>query len=183
MVTVGAVKKLALWWAVVVVSKAWPLDPPRALATCRTSKAESPRRLSRRSFGLDEFLPDFLIRKSVSRGSGQRPLHRLIPVEVKYRHDVGGFLHRYGGELFEKVAQAWPDLCFIFVTDNPAPGRSSFQVVDLWDGQTSVTRDLHMVTDLDIYESTAREYEGLVHEIFPLLDRRPSAAGRIASAT
>jgi hypothetical protein len=39
------------------------------------------------------------------------------------------------------------------------------------------------VSDLDIYESTVREYERLVREIFPLLDRRPSAAGGIASAT
>ena len=72
---------------------------------------------------------------------------------------------------------------FIFVTDNPALGRSSFQVVDLWSGPTSTTRDLHAVTDLDIYETTVREYELLVSEIFPLLDRRPFAEGRIASAT
>lgn len=133
--------------------------------------------------GVDEFLPDFLIRKPVDRESGQRPLHRLIPLEVKYRHDIAAFLQAYGCELFEKVAPAWPDLCFIFVTDNPAPGRSSFQVVDLWSGPTSATRDLHLVTDLDIYESTVREYELLVRQIFPLLERRPSTAGRIASGT
>jgi hypothetical protein len=131
--------------------------------------------------GSDEFLPDFLIRKSLAREAGQRPLHKLIPVEVKYRHDVDGFLRTYGRDLFEKVGPAWPDLYVIFVTDNPAPGRSSFQVVDLCGGSPSATRDLHVVTYLDIYESTVREYEGLVGEIFPLLGRRPYAGARIAS--
>lgn len=131
--------------------------------------------------GSDEFLPDFLIRKSLNRETGQRPLHKLIPVEVKYRHDVEWFLRRYGRDLFEKVAPAWPDLCVIFVTDNPAPGRSSFQVVDLCGGWTPVTKDLHAVTDLDIYESTVREYERLVGEIFPLLGGKLSATPRIAS--
>lgn len=98
-------------------------------------------------------------------------------------HDVDGFLASYGCDLFETVGPAWPDLYVIFVTDNPAHGRSSFQVVDLWNGPTSATSDLHLATDLDIYESTVREYELLVRQIFPLLDRRASAAGRIASRT
>jgi hypothetical protein len=131
--------------------------------------------------GSDEFLPDFLIRKSLVREAGQRPLHKLIPVEVKYRRDVDRFLRIYGRDLFERVRPAWPDLYVVFVTDNPAPGRSSFQVVDLCSGSTSATRDLHVATDLDIYESTVREYERLVGEIFALLGRRPSAGVRIAS--
>ena len=101
---------------------------------------------------------------------------------MKYRHDVEGFLQIYGQQLFEKVSPAWPDLCFIFVTDNPAPRRSAFQVIDLWNGPTSTTRDLHAVSDLDVYETTVREYELLVHDIFPLLDRKPST-GRLASGT
>jgi hypothetical protein len=133
--------------------------------------------------GADEFLPDFLIRKTVSPESGERPLHRLIPVDVKYRHDVDAFLQVYGWQLFEKVSPAWPDLCFIFVTDHPAPGRSSFQVIDLWNGPTSATKDLHTVNELDIYETTVREYELLVREIFPLLDRRSSAPDGLASGS
>jgi hypothetical protein len=72
-------------------------------------------------------------------------------------------------------------LYVIFVTDNPAPGRSSFQVVDFCSGSTSTTRDLHLVTDLDIYKSTVREYERLVGAIFPLLSRNPSVGARTAS--
>lgn len=130
--------------------------------------------------GADEFLPDFLIRKRIDRETGERPLHRLIPVDVKYRHDVAAFLQVYGWELFEKVAPAWPDLCFVFVTDSPEPGRSSFQVLDLWGGPTSTTKDLHLVPDLDVYETTVRECELLVQQIFPLLDHGPSAADGIA---
>jgi hypothetical protein len=133
--------------------------------------------------GTDEFLPDFLIRKPVNRDGGQRPLHRLIPVEVKYRRDVEGFLQVYGWQLFERVSPAWPDLCFIFVTDEPAAGRSAFQVIDLWNGPTSTTSDLHTVSDLDIYETTVREYESLVHQIFPLLGHRPTATDELASGT
>jgi len=133
--------------------------------------------------GTDEFLPDFLVRKPVKADAGQRPLQRLIPVEVKYRRDVDGFLQVYGWQLFEKVSPAWPDLCFVFVTDHAAPGRSAFQVIDLWSGPTSTTSDLHTVSDLDIYETTIREYESLVHQIFPLLDHRSTATDELASAT
>jgi hypothetical protein len=125
--------------------------------------------------GVDEFLPDFLVRKPVILGSGRRPLHRLIPMEVKYRYDVAGYLHKYGQRLFEKIAPAWPDLCVIFVTDNPGAGRSCFQVMDIASSQIADTVDLHAVPDLDIYESTVREYESLVSGIFRLLDRRSSA--------
>lgn len=124
--------------------------------------------------GSDEFLPDFLLRKQVGREKSDRPLHRLVPVEVKYRRDVAGFLRRYGKELFEKVSQQWPDLCFVFVTDKPAPGRSCFQLIDLWRHERVDPRDLHTVEDLDIFVTTVQEYESLVRQIFPLLESRSS---------
>lgn len=134
--------------------------------------------------GGDEFLPVFLIRKTVQpEGGGQRPLQRLIPIEVRYRHDVEGFMQVYGWQLFEKVSPAWPDLCFIFVTDNPAPGRSAFQILDLWGGPTSTTSDLHTVSEFDIFETTVREYESLVQQIFPLLDGKPPGADAAPPAT
>jgi hypothetical protein len=140
----------------------------------RVGRESQPERLIK--IGTDEFLPDFLIRKPVAREGGERPLHRLLPVEVKYRHDVPRYLRDYGQQLMESVAPAWPDLCFIFVTDDPEPPRSCFQIVDLWSGSTTESRDLHTVTDLGIYESTVREYEGLVREIFGLLDGRNAPA-------
>jgi hypothetical protein len=38
------------------------------------------------------------------------------------------------------------------------------------------------VQDLDVYESTVREYEGLVHRIFPLLDDAIQEGGSSALA-
>jgi hypothetical protein len=66
-------------------------------------------------------------------------------------------------------ASSWPDLYLVLVTDRPTPERSCFQVLDPRRGD-GATADLHTVYDLDIYERTVREYEGLVHKIFPLLD-------------
>ncbi|MGH7278995.1 MAG: hypothetical protein ACREJG_09920 [Candidatus Rokuibacteriota bacterium] len=134
------------------------------------------------SLGADEFLPDFLIRKPLERAGVERPLHRLIPIEVQYRRDVGAFLQTYGGELFERVADHWPDLCFVFVTDRPEPGRSCFQVVDLWNGSGADSVDLHMVADLDIYRTTVEEYESLVRAIFSLIESHASGAGPAVTA-
>jgi hypothetical protein len=80
--------------------------------------------------GSDEFLPDFLVRKQVRRDESGRPLHRLLPVEVKYRRDVDRFLQRYGAEFFGKLSEQWPELCVVFVTDEPSNGRSCFQIVE-----------------------------------------------------
>jgi hypothetical protein len=126
--------------------------------------------------GADEFLPDFLVRKRVARGTSDRPLHKLVPIEVKYRHDVSAFLRNSGKDLFVQVARSWPDLCFVFVTDNPAPGRSCFQVIDLWRHDAEGPRDLHTIDDLEIFETTVLEYESLVRQIFPLLGGDRAAA-------
>jgi hypothetical protein len=127
--------------------------------------------------GTDEFLPDFLVRKPVGREKSDRPLHRLVPVEAKYRRDVTGFLRRYGKELFGRVSPHWPDLCFVFVTDSPEAGRSCFQLLDLWHRDGFEPRDLETVADLDIFATTVREYEALVLQIFPLLDQRNISVG------
>jgi hypothetical protein len=131
--------------------------------------------------GGDAFLPDFLIRKPVNRDGTARPLHRLVPIEVKYRRYVDAFLRRHGRELFNGIAHHWPDLYLIFVTDNPEPDRSCFQVVDFIQ-RDIVLQDLHTVADLDIYERTAHEYESLVRQLFPLLDARGRESKECAAA-
>lgn len=132
--------------------------------------------------GSDEFLPDFLVRKQVRRDETGRPLHRLLPLEVKYRRDVQGFLERYGRELFTKLSAQWPDVAVVFVTDHPEPSRSCFQIVDVAMGNPSSLQDLHAVKDLDIYETTIREYEMLVREIFLLVERSTLGAREKAIA-
>ena len=122
--------------------------------------------------GSDSFLPDFLLHKPAGETPTGRPLHRLIPVEVKYRASVEDFLRSHGDELVALVGAQWPELCIAFVTDHPPTGRSCFQILDLAavrPGEPLVSVDLHYVRDLDIYLSTVQEYEGLVRQIFPLL--------------
>jgi hypothetical protein len=129
--------------------------------------------------GSDEFLPDFLVRKQVRRDDAGRPLHRLLPVEVKYRRDVDRFLQRYGAEFFGKLSAQWPELCVVFVTDEPLEGRSCFQIVEFAPRRPADLRDLHAVPGLDIHETTVREYESLVRQIFPLVGRGGIAVGEV----
>ena len=129
--------------------------------------------------GSDEFLPDFLVRKQVDRDDDGRPLHRLLPLEVKYRRDVEGFMRRYSKEFFGRLSEQWPDLCIVFVTDQPVEGRCCFQIVDFSTRRTVVLQDLHAIPGLDIYETTVREYESLVRQIFPLVERGGAAADQV----
>jgi len=122
--------------------------------------------------GISEFLPDFLIWKQVDRTGGDASLNRVLSVEVKYRYDIPDFLQRYGGEFLLDVAEQWPDLYVILVTDNPEPKRSCFQAIDLRGYRPDApltTADLHDLPVLDIYRSTVEEYEGLVKQVFSLL--------------
>lgn len=120
----------------------------------------------------DEFLPDFVLHKPAGETPAGRTLHRLIPVEVKYRASVEDFLRSHGDEIVLALRAPWPQLCIVFVTDHPISGRSCFQVLDLAaarPGEPLATVDLHYVHDFDVYLTTAQEYEALVRQIFPLL--------------
>jgi hypothetical protein len=119
--------------------------------------------------GKDEYLPDFMVRRPVSRSDSDRPLHQLIPVEVKYRRDISTFLHRHGEEFFDR-STCWPELYLVLVTDNPDAGRSCFQVLDTADQSPRAPQDLVKVHALDIYPSTVREYEHLVKKLFSMFD-------------
>lgn len=137
--------------------------------------------------GSVEFLPDMLVWKRVAGGASMPALERLVAIEVKYRADVEKALQREVVKL-AKATEQWRDLYFIFVTDQPRPGRACFQAVNPQQcrpGTPWETMDLHEVSDLDIYWRTIEEYEGLVRLIFPILSgpahahgpaRRPEAA-------
>lgn len=137
-------------------------------AVSRTGRESQLPRLFKH--GTDDYLPDFMIRKAVERSGSERPLHRLIPIEVKYRRDVSAFLRRHGQDFFDK-AMPWPELYLIFVTDNPQDGRSCFQAVDVAHEGARTPEDLDKVGALGIYPSTVREYEHLVRKLFALFDR------------
>ena len=122
--------------------------------------------------GPDEFLPDFLVWKPVDGVDSERPLYRVLTVEVRYRANLGDFLKRYGAAVFSTLREQWPDLYFVFVTDNLEGERSCFQVVDLREvtpGGESMTTDLYQRQELGIWRKTVEEYESLVMQVFPLL--------------
>lgn len=118
--------------------------------------------------GTERFLPDFMMRKAVLRPGSDRPLHQLVPVEVKYRSDIARFLRLDASEFFLR-AKRWPGLYLVLVTDNPEAGRSCFQVAHHSGHAGVTTRDLEAVTSLDIFRSTIVEYEHLGRNLFPLL--------------
>ena len=132
--------------------------------------------------GKSLFRPDFLVWKPVEGADAGAPLHRLFCVEVKYRADIDEFLRRSGGPLGQATAE-WPDLYVVLVTDDPAPGRSCFQILDpRAAGGAAGTIDLHLVERLDIWKKTVEEYEGLVRHVFSLLGAAPGTAASPARA-
>jgi len=87
----------------------------------------------------------------------------MVKIGSDDRRDVEGFMRRYSKE-------------FVFVTDQPVEARCCFQIVDFSTRRTVVLQDLHAIPGLDIYETTVREYESLVRQIFPLVERGGAAA-------
>lgn len=119
--------------------------------------------------GSSEFLPDFLVWKAVEVNDAA-PLARMFNVEVKYRRDIPSFLQRFAGEFLADVVEQWRDLYVVLVTDDPEPGRSCFQVLQLRDRDASLAPvNLWEVEELGVYRSTAEEYEDLVKQVFSLL--------------
>jgi hypothetical protein len=127
--------------------------------------------------GISEFCPDFLIWKPADRR--EETSNRVLNIEVKFRSNVEEFLRRFGAEPLSDVAAEWTDLYVIIVTDNPEPGRSCFQALDLHACEPGIpltTVDLHALAPLGIFRSTVEEYEELVKKMFTLLTSPPSVA-------
>ena len=131
--------------------------------------------------GISEFLPDFLVWKPLNTTIKDGSLHQVLSIEVKYRHNVPEYLERFGVAFLSDVAEQWPDLYVILVTDDPEPQRSCFQALDLRGYEPNsplATRNLYEVAELGIYRSTVEEYEQLVKQIFSLLGSQLSDRGK-----
>jgi hypothetical protein len=125
--------------------------------------------------GRAEFTPDFVVWRALGGPGPDRHSYRLLAIEVKYRADLEEYLRRDSPSRAPEVSQQGPELYEIIVTDRPDAGRSCFQAVHVSaqpPRKPPVTRDLHLVPDLDIYPRTVEEYEGLVREIFPIFGSR-----------
>ena len=130
---------------------------------------ESPARVGR-----EELVPDFFATRVPPEGKPPDQPARLI--EVRYRPQVAQYVaiegQRGPQSIFAYAKRQWPGLMFVFVTDHPERGRSTFQVLDLepWTpGEPLTVIDLFTHTGLDIYRQNVAEHEELARRIFSLL--------------
>ncbi|MFQ5897167.1 MAG: hypothetical protein ACE5JN_02880 [Candidatus Methylomirabilia bacterium] len=121
-------------------------------------------------FGRNEFSPDLEVRLE-----GEDP-PKEFRLAVKYRPHIDQFLavesQRGERSAFQMARRHWPDLCFIFVTDRPEPGRSCFQAFPLWlyDPSTPCRSiDLVEVKEAGIFPHNVRDHEELARRIFAAL--------------
>jgi hypothetical protein len=121
--------------------------------------------------GREDFSPDFSVRHRASKGPEQNAL-----IEVKYRSSVDQFMsvenQRGDRSVFVTARRQWPDLCFVFVTDRPLPGRSSFQVLSFRDHpaeQPFDTVDLVALERFRIFPHNIADHEELLRRIYGLL--------------
>jgi hypothetical protein len=121
--------------------------------------------------GREDFSPDFRVRYKGDNGTEQSAL-----IEVKYRSSVDQFIsvenQRGERSVFVAARRQWPELCFVFVTDRPLPGRSSFQALSFRDRpaeQPFDTVDLGTLERFGIFAHNITDHEELLRRIYGLL--------------
>jgi hypothetical protein len=119
--------------------------------------------------GQEDFSPNFAI------GKGETATPELI-VEVKYRPSIEQFIalenQRRDSSIFALARRQWPSLQFVLVTDQPADGRSCFQVLGSENGSGHVTTDLVDVPALGIFRHNVEDHERLLLRLVSLLRGR-----------
>ncbi len=138
----------------------------RARYTVEPHRDPAPLRLGR-----EDFSPDFSVRHRAGNGGEQHAL-----VEVKYRSSVDQFIsvenQRGDRSVFVAARRQWPELCFVFVTDRPLPGRSSFQALSFRDHAAEKpfdTVDLVALERFRIFPHNIADHEELLRRIYGLL--------------
>jgi len=136
---------------------------------CRGGRESQMPRLFRIQEG--EFLPDFFAWKPAGTLVNGAPVHRLLCVEVKFRSRPKDLLRPSELDPLLQAAAYWPELYLVLVTDDPEPGRSCFQLLDLKECERNpdsplATADLHKSDSLGIDKSITDRYEGLVRRVF-----------------
>ena len=121
--------------------------------------------------GREDFSPDFSVRHRGANGPEQYAL-----IEVKYRSSVDQFMsvenQRGDRSVFVSARRQWPNLCFIFVTDRPQPGRGSFQALSFMDHPAEKPFDTVDLAELDrfrIFPHNIADHEELLRRIYGLL--------------
>src|SRR5262249_21092378 len=136
-----------------------------------------PRETSPR-LGREELIPDFFAVRVPPEGKPPEQPARLV--EVRYRPQIAQYLaiedQRGSQSIFAYAKRQWPGLMFVFVTDHPEPGRSTFQAFDLepWNpGEAVVSLALFARAGLHIYRQNVPEPEERARRIFALLTGGP----------
>ena len=121
--------------------------------------------------GREDFSPDFSVSQRNANGGEQ---HALI--EVKYRSSVDQFIsvenQRADRSIFVAARRQWPELCFVFVTDRPQPGRASFQALSFMDHPAEKPFETVDLAELDrfrIFPHNIADHEELLRRIYGLL--------------
>jgi hypothetical protein len=121
--------------------------------------------------GREDFSPDFGVHL---RGANGHEQHALV--EVKYRSSVDQFMsvenQRGERSVFVTARRQWPELCFVFVTDRPLPGRSCFQALSFLDHPAEKpfdTVDLGELERFRIFPHNIADHEELLRRIYALL--------------
>jgi hypothetical protein len=123
-------------------------------------------------FGREDFSPDF----GISGRPGDNGLAPHALIEVKYRSSVEQYIavenQRGERSVFATARRQWPTLAFVFVTDRPLPGRSSFQALSFPEhapGTPYETVDLGSIERFAIFPHNVADHEQLLRRIFSLL--------------
>lgn len=121
-----------------------------------------------------EDLPDFLVRRD---GAGP-----ARPVKVRTHPPVAAYLalerQRRAQSVLVHARRHWPGLLWVFLAEDPEPGHSAFQVLDVdrWDARAG-PHDLWAHPDLDLYRQNVEEHEVLARRLLALFngsDARPA---------
>jgi hypothetical protein len=135
--------------------------------------------------GSHELTPDLLVWKRAGGTEREPELHQFVALEVKYRAKLADFLRDECVRMLSEAKEAWPDLYFVLVTDNPAAGRSCFQAICLREytpGSELITRDLCEFRTLDISRQLVTRHERFTKDLFAALGSGARHAPRAARA-
>ena len=144
---------------------------------CRTGRESSLPGLMQKG---SEFTPDFVVFRAKQPG-----LYRLFHLEVKFRFDIESFLKdeakKERDSIFEQRTK-WPELYFVFVTDQPRRGKACIQVANLRNYQTGLeiqTIDLDRWDVLEIAPDVVSSYQAAIRDLFSALHYQTQLARQL----
>ena len=144
---------------------------------CRTGQENNLPGLIQKA---SDFTPDFVVFRAKQPG-----LYRLFHLEVKFRFDIESFLKdeaKKGPDSIFEQRKKWPELHFVFVTDQPRRGKACIQVADLRNyqaGLESQTIDLDRWEVLEVAPDIVSSYQAAIRDLFSALHYQTQLARQL----